>query len=521
MRKTIIVIILAMMIIGGLPVKPAHGAIDNFEISLAGEDPRFSGGYPIIVAGIWHNLDFSLPSTSNNVTVFLYEGSALPTVKNETNFYQFHYDGSTWEDLEYSDYISPTNCALLGSLYSFYIGLHATAVEGSWTLEIFSNGVEEHSSIVLVEMPRAGISFSGPSFYFDIEPYQSISLSTYDPADSSGSSYFTTSNTGNIPMEFEFTYDIYDNLLSTSNSTGIRHLGEQSRHYIDLQAQAWSPREFTIKGIITGEPNMLVTPETTAYILSPTASFNIILKVARPDFEIFQMDGLVVQYKSMVMAEHNDEVDLDLYVTGTNDSHLSVSTTDLTLIKIFKNDVETLERPVYVSFSEDVETHLLVTIECSESPSENQVSMMAYVHYKAETDDTQIVGFFNTSMVVRISTTDDTTDDTVDDTTDDFDDVDDDDMDDAWEEEYFDDTSQTGSDDFDNDTFDNLEEFEANTDPTDPDDFPADDDDDDVADDEGDNDDESSEEAPGFELMTILVATIIAFTLITFSRRRK
>lgn len=51
-------------------------------------------------------------------------------------------------------------------------------------------------------------------------------------------------------------------------------------------------------------------------------------------------------------------------------------------------------------------------------------------------------------------------------------DIDDDGLPDWWEIQYFGDLSQDACGDFDGDTFTNLEECEAGTDPTDPDDKP-------------------------------------------------
>lgn len=53
-----------------------------------------------------------------------------------------------------------------------------------------------------------------------------------------------------------------------------------------------------------------------------------------------------------------------------------------------------------------------------------------------------------------------------------YDDFDQDGLPDSWELQYFGDLSQGPGDDFDGDGFINLEEYEAGTDPTDPNDRP-------------------------------------------------
>ena len=84
---------------------------------------------------------------------------------------------------------------------------------------------------------------------------------------------------------------------------------------------------------------------------------------------------------------------------------------------------------------------------------------------------------------------------------------DNDDLPDDWELEYFHDLIQSANDDPDNDNYTNIQEYEANTDPTDPDEYPI----------YTNNEDN---EIPGFGIGTILIATILAYAFITASRRQ-
>ena len=204
-------------------------------------------------------------------------------------------------------------------------------------------------------------------------------------------------------MDFDISYDDYDSLFTTTNSTGITHVGEERTHHIQFQAEKWSPREFTVKGRIHGEPKMLVTPAMISFILAPEAAFNVIVKVARPGYDIFQMNGLVVQYKSRIVASFNDELELDMYLTGTKDSHISLDLTKLTLVELFMDDVE-VSPPVYAKVANDTEAHIIAKVNCSSAPPRGQPSMLVYAKFIAETDDLLTTGDFTTTIVIKAKT---------------------------------------------------------------------------------------------------------------------
>jgi parallel beta-helix repeat protein len=92
-------------------------------------------------------------------------------------------------------------------------------------------------------------------------------------------------------------------------------------------------------------------------------------------------------------------------------------------------------------------------------------------------------------------------------------------MDDDWEREYFGDLSENAAGDYDNDNFTNLEEYKAQTDPTDPLDHPV------VADDDDDTDDDSGlGGAAGIALLIVLLIIIIIVIIVivlVIMRRRK
>ncbi len=402
-KKPLAIILSLLFLISIIPTFAEAQLVDSVELRISGEVLRQRDGMDITVAGVLHNLTIELNSPANTIDVYAY--SIKHNNTDITNYYHWSYNNSIWTDHLYTDFINSDLSSVYENTYCFYLGMIGNATPGQWILSIIvdDQAIQEWNETFIVEAPVSGIAFSGPNFYFNVSPFQTDSIDSYMQDDPQNTTYFTTKNSGNVPMDFDISYDDYDELFTTTNSTGISHLGEERVHHIAFRAEKWSPREFTVKGRIHGEPKMLVTPTMISFILAPESAFNVIVKVARPGYDIFQMSGLVVQYKSRLIADYNDELGLDLYLTGTKDSHLSTEVDKLSLVNILQNDIE-VTQPVYAQVSSDTETHMLVTINCSIAPPRGQPSMLAYVNFMAETDDFANSGQFTTTIVVKAKT---------------------------------------------------------------------------------------------------------------------
>ena len=84
---------------------------------------------------------------------------------------------------------------------------------------------------------------------------------------------------------------------------------------------------------------------------------------------------------------------------------------------------------------------------------------------------------------------------------------------DTWEIEHFGDLTQSGSDDFDNDGYSNLQEYEAGTGPTTSNNN-------DVNNDSSNATNDGGEETPGFGFWSILIATTLSFIILTLSKNK-
>jgi hypothetical protein len=371
----------------------------SVEINMVGEPRRPNGlGQDVLVGGLYHNVTVGLNVTSDNVQLLAYY-SGVVTETNRTNAYMFNYTSGVWTDGLYNYYLNASACSRTGDVFQFVAALDQTASVGNWSLAVLVDGAEMENRTFMVEAPIAGIYMSAPTFYFRIEPFGSGFKSSYNSADPNNSTGLTTRNIGNTPLDVEIYYNNYNALFETSNYTGVFHPGEERIHYVDFQAQSWSPRKMEVQGFIHGEPRLLATPDTISCTVTPQTSFSVVVIVARQGFDIFQMSGVAVQYKQLLPAKYKDSINLDLYLTGTNNTYFSVNGYKLDVNSV-NYEGQTFDQPFQLSLRDDVEAHVLVNVTCSIKPPKGEGSMMAYVNYTVELTDFSDSGTCTSSIIV-------------------------------------------------------------------------------------------------------------------------
>lgn len=358
-----------------------------------------------IVAGIIHNITLGLTHASTDVVLKAYFSGSF-TIANSTNNYSWSYSSGVWTDDLYGYYIK-NESARYGDDYCFNIALDAKAIEGNWRFVALADGVEVINSLILVEKPIAGISMSSPTFYFHVVPYGTGFISSWKPDDLANSTYISTKNIGNVPMTFSITYETMNSLFTTSNSTGTYYPTQSNEvgkiHYISFQAQGWSPRKFNVKGLIRGEPQLLMTPDTVTTIVAPQTTFDVVVTVARPGYQIYQMDGVTVQYKSFYSSAYKQKLSLDLYFTGSNKSvYLNQDMQNLTFNNYYNQALESNDDLLLV-LREDIEQQVIVNITCSSAPPWKQPSMITYANFNLNLADNTGTGKFTSNIVVSSS----------------------------------------------------------------------------------------------------------------------
>ncbi len=387
-------------ITASLPSLTEGQGVDGVSIVMNGESRRTDlNGNDIIVAGIFHNITISLDAPSDDVLVKAYLEAGAP-VANLTNTYSWSYNNDVWADDLYNNYyLNASASSRAGNDLHFNVAIDKISVTGIWRIVVLVGAQEEHNDTFLVEEPVAAIFMSAPTFDIRIIPYGSGHISSYVPGDPSASEYLTTRNLGNIPLDVTITYDTLNSLFGTTNSTGVWHPGEERTHYIDFQAQSWSPRKFQVKGEIHGEPRLLATPQTISCTVTPQTTFKVMVIVARQGYEVFQLDGITVQYKPLFPSRYKESLEVSLYVTGTSNGYLSVEGEKVSVSSVEYLD-EPRDSPFLMNLRDDIETHILVNITCSVALLHGQSSMIAHTNFTVELDDFSDSGTFQNTIIV-------------------------------------------------------------------------------------------------------------------------
>ena len=384
-------LLVAVMIVITIPPATEAQSVDSVTY-LMGDIPQGR-----IVGGIVHNITIDLDGSASNVTLIAYAEGGF-SVSNYTNNYSWTYDSGTWTDNIY-DYYMKEESNIFGNTYCFHVAIDSQAKPGTWRWIVEVDGVEEYNNPMLVVAPKAEITMSAPTFYPRIFPYGEGYYNSWNSEVPVNSSFVRTANTGNVPLDMKIYYDSFNSLFATTNGTGTYLPGENREHYVEFQAQSWSPRKFIVKGFIHGTPQLVMTPDTISFIVALQTSFDVVVTVARQGYEIYQMDGVTVQYKKFYSSKYTEEFFMDMYLTGNKSVYLSGETEDLTLnFMLFQEEEHT--DPLLMVLSDDVEQFVRTNITCSVSPAENQASILAYADFNLELEDDTGSGDFRCTVVV-------------------------------------------------------------------------------------------------------------------------
>jgi len=395
LRKIIGVLI--VLLLASLPVQTLSEAQ---QMTSAMTITRYGTVSSTIVAGIIHNITITLSQPSDNLT--LRASPSLGFVKgNFTNNYSWSYSSGLWADDLYGYYIK-NGSARYENSYCFNIAVDASCVFGNWNFVVLVDDVIVGTHVKQVEVARSSLTMSAPKFYFNLMPYGTGYISSWKPDNVSQSESLSTSNSGNVALTIRFTFEsmqTYGTSISfgATNSTGTSLPGAARTHYIDFQAQQWSPREFTVKGYVSGEPQLLVTPNTVSTNTTVRQTFDIVVTVARPGYSIFQMDNVVVQYKKFYNAPYKESLSLDMYLTGNKSVYMGNEMMNLKF-NHFQYMGNTTKEDLLLVLKDDVEFNVIANITCSTPPP-----TLSLANFTFKLADNTATGKLTTNVIVKTS----------------------------------------------------------------------------------------------------------------------
>lgn len=380
-----------------MPFTPLVSAANGVSITvhIVGEEPQTRFDNPLLVAGIWHNIDVTIENQGfQELSIKFYDGSSMPALedRNETNYYEWKYVAAnqSWIDLNgYGGYpfIDNSNCQKEGNTYSFCIGVHTDTIpEGqnnaNWTLDVYTDDTKLESFEITIEEPQTGIGKSHfPGYiHFYVDPFTIM--------DATGNDYFELLNTGNTPLYLHISYGSYGDIIESTNFDAMLSEGEEIIPNVILHSKSWQPGIMYIAGIsATASLNssyIVRTGMISAATAFPTDFPTYVVNVGHSGFELFNEfdNGITFQYDKDITMYEGQTRDIEVYLSGNGEVTLDIWTTTPQNISIQKIWYENqVGNPI--SFTSTDQSEYVVTVEV-EALRENHVG---YIHYELTTGD--------------------------------------------------------------------------------------------------------------------------------------
>lgn len=393
--------VLALVFFALLPIAaPVSAGVTSMGIYMPGESPIVNAtGVPVIIAGVIHAIDIATDIPASNVTIVGFKGATPPAAQNDTNYYSWACVNGAFSDVEYGMYLNSSSSAPSSTTYNFRVGMSASAEPGAWNLSVYLDGVLDHAGDVEVRSPDAGFALSRPDFYFSVTPFQAASVSSY--SQNNQSFHVRSNNAGNVPLILEFRFEPLGQYFTITNDSTVFHVGEMRYHYIGFDAPSWSPREFTVKGTVRGEPQYLITPATVALVPAFEQEFDITVRVQRTGYTLLDFGTVAVQYvKNVPLLEFDASTSVDAYFTGQGTVTLSLEEDNITITSATVDDVGVDPANIVMTLSNTTERHLRITVKAELA---RQAAFTAHIVYRLTWSDAAGAHdeYFETSITVN------------------------------------------------------------------------------------------------------------------------
>jgi len=384
--------IFIFFIVGFLSFVPVTSAANGVSISIymVGEEEQTRFNNPLIVAGIWHNIDIIIENqVLENLSLKFYEGSSVMALEelNETNYYEWSYivSNQQWIDLnEYGGYsfIDNNGCQKEGNTYSFRVGVHTDIIEedqnnANWTLDIYVDNDKLESFEITIEQPKIGIGKSHfPGYvHFYIDPFTEMLAK--------GNDNFTLSNTGNTPLYLDINYGIYGDVFEVTSFNTMLSNGENKKIDAFLHSKSWQPGRMEItdvEGYASLNNSYIVRTDMISAATAYTIDFPIyVVNVGHSGFELFNEfdNGITFQYDKNINMDEGEIKNIKVYISGNGDVTLDIWTTtpeNISIQRIWHED----QAGTPISFTSTDQSEYIVTVKV-EALRENHIGKLHYI----------------------------------------------------------------------------------------------------------------------------------------------
>jgi hypothetical protein len=343
-------------------IMPAKASPVTLIVRMAGETPLFSGGAPVLVAGIWHQITVNLTSFLNggSLTLRAHLPGASPTglantyewVRNEAN--------DSWYDALYGTFLRRDLSADVGASVTFGAGVDAQAIPGRWALEVLEGNATVATIDVEVQTPHISYGISAADFAFRVDPFTDANLSSQTAGQS-----LRIANLGNVPLGLHVSFDLMQNALGLMSPTPVTHVGSAATFYLRLDVSAMPPKMIRVNGT-TAVYVAQAVPSSGSSALVPTfqQSFPISVMIGRQGYDLKVVGNVAFQTLDRVSASYGSVVTWQVYLSGSQDVSLNVSVSGAKLLGFFGQG-RSLLLPVTLRASPVQEVPLTIEIEAN------------------------------------------------------------------------------------------------------------------------------------------------------------
>jgi len=383
----------------------------SVHISLPGEQQRERFGRTVFVASVWNFVNISIGELSfNEIKVLLYKGSSIPIDKDETNYYEWSFDGLNWRDLvDYGtvEHIDTERCKYEDGVVSFCVAtdnfiqnINPTMADyENWSLSIKVDNNTVVTIPVVVEEPYTSLAATRYDYFLRVDPFTVTTLSP--------DQRFLTENKGNLPLLITINYTKFGDRITTSNFNVILHPYDTLEHDMAIVTDAWRPGKVTVGGTVSGtipeyilptsKESQLTIELTPAPQLSPVPYIEI--TVGHGGYEIEEIgEEVTFQYKKHIEAETGEKFDVVAYLCGNANVTISLSTMNISIESVLFNGSEMKEfSNISASITNSTEYPLVVSLIAPDQPTE------ALLTYEIKVGET--VKTYTTTITIKEKTT--------------------------------------------------------------------------------------------------------------------
>ena len=382
----LLLIAIVTMVLGPPEVR---AAAPDLSLHMVGEAPQFDGTTPILVAGIWHEIDVNLTAApAQNVTLQALLPGGTPIGPANTYAWDFNPVTGSWTDSLYNAFIRADLSYGSGSLVVFVVGVDADATVGIWTLTASVGGTTAASETIEVQGAQVSYGLSTPDFTFRVDPFTSAQASSQ-----TGNVYVRTINQGNVPLGMLVSFDTLQSAFSVVNPSNVAHLGSDARYFLALSLGPLPPQVITVTARTNVTPLYVVPSAGASRIVAVVQQpFAITVEVGHSGYAIQTIGNVVFQTLATVKATYASLTTWQVYLTGAQNVTLDVAATGVRLKGVFSG-TQALAFPAPLTLAPTAELPLTVQIEV---PNAGAGSVTFTIHLLG-TGDTEV---FTTQLAV-------------------------------------------------------------------------------------------------------------------------